>query len=38
MLQAAGFIEITIDDSHPVSDCFTSVLVRAVTTSPTTDR
>ena len=32
MLEAAGFVEITIDDSHPVADGFTSVLVRAVTT------
>ena len=32
MLEAAGFVKITIDDSHPVADGFTSVLVRAITT------
>ncbi len=32
MLEAAGFVDITIDESHSVADGFTSVLVRAVTT------
>jgi SAM-dependent methyltransferase len=37
MLGAAGFVQITIDDSHVVADGFTSVLVRAVTPSPAAD-
>jgi SAM-dependent methyltransferase len=31
MLEDAGFVAVTIDDSHPVADGFTSVIVRAVT-------
>jgi hypothetical protein len=37
MLAAAGFVQITIDDSHVVADGFTSVLVRAVAASPAVD-
>jgi arsenite methyltransferase len=38
MLEAAGFVEIAIVDSHPVADGFTSVLIRASTTAPTASR
>jgi arsenite methyltransferase len=39
MLETAGFVEVTINDSHPVAEGFTSVLVRAITpASPTVHR
>ena len=31
MLTAAGFVDVRIDDSHPVATGFTSVIVRATT-------
>ena len=38
MLEAAGFVEIAIEDSHPVADGFTSVLIRAVSAASPVDR
>jgi hypothetical protein len=31
MLGSAGFVTVRIDDSHPVAEGFTSVIVRAAT-------
>ena len=34
MVEDAGFVDVTIDDSHPVADGFTSVIIRALTPAP----
>ena len=34
MVEDAGFVDVTIDDSHPVADGFTSVIIRAVAPAP----
>jgi arsenite methyltransferase len=36
MLRHAGFVNVTIDDSHPVADGFTSVVIRALASAAPT--